>query len=329
MDVRQLTCFLAVVDHGGFTRAAEHLFIAQPSLSQTIKGLEGELGVPLFHRVGRRVVLSEAGAELMGPARVAVRDLDVVRSMAADLKSLRVGKLELIAMPSPALEPLTTLITDFMALHPSVRFGVEAAFTPEGVVEAVRGGVAEIGLLGTPQPFRSAAVDVVAMERQDLVLVLSPAGAQHESFRDRDTVDLRSLHGQRMIATQRGSLMRRVLDDALAEGVDVQIVVEAAHRTSILPLVMAGVGHAVLPSSWRAIAEDLGLRVVGLQPANPLHVAVISRLGDLTPGAREFLRLATAHARASDGLGPAADDRPVGDQTADDAAEDTTPGTSR
>lgn len=296
MDVRQLSCFLAVVDHGGFTRAAEHLFIAQPSLSQTIKGLESELGVPLFHRVGRRVVLSEAGAELMGPARVAVRDLDVVRSMAADLKSLRVGKLELIAMPSPALEPLTTLIADFTAQHPSVRIGVEAAFTPEGVVEAVRGGAAEIGLLGTPDPFRSAAVDVVAMDRQDLVLVLSPAGAQHEAFRDLDAVGLRDLDGQRLIATQRGSLMRRVLDEAVADGIDVRIVVEAAHRTSILPLVMAGVGHSVLPSSWRGLAETLGLRVLALEPSSALHVAMISRLGDLTPGAREFLRLATAHA---------------------------------
>lgn len=295
MDVRQLTCFLAVVDHGGFTRAAEHLYIAQPSLSQTIKGLEGELGVPLFHRVGRRVVLSEAGAELLGPARVAVRDLDVVRSMAADLKSLRVGKLELIAMPSPALEPLTALIADFTAQHPSVRVGIEAAFTPEGVVEAVRRGAAEIGLLGAPEPFRSAAVNVVAMARQELVLVLSPGS---EGLQDLEHVALEQLGGQRVIATQRGSLMRRVLDEALAEGIDLQIVVEAAHRTSILPLVMAGIGHAVLPSSWRVMAETLGLRVLELRPSSPLHVAVISRLGDLTPSAREFLRLAVGHAAA-------------------------------
>ena len=103
MDVRQLTYFLAVVDHGGFTRAAEQLLIAQPSLSQTIKGLERELGVPLFHRIGRRVVLSEAGEELVGPARVVVRDLEAARSAVDDLRGVRSGRLDVVAMPSPGV----------------------------------------------------------------------------------------------------------------------------------------------------------------------------------------------------------------------------------
>jgi hypothetical protein len=75
MDARQLEYFLAIVDHDGFGRAAQHLHIAQPSLSQVIAGLERELGVPLFHRIGRGVVLSPAGRELIGPARQVLRDL--------------------------------------------------------------------------------------------------------------------------------------------------------------------------------------------------------------------------------------------------------------
>ena len=120
MDTRQLRYFLAVVDQGGFVRAAEHLIIAQPSLSQTIATLERELGVPLFHRVGRKVVLSEAGEELVGPARLVLRDLDAARSSVDAVRGVRSGKLDLTTMPSPGIEPLTTMIAE---LHDPVSVG--------------------------------------------------------------------------------------------------------------------------------------------------------------------------------------------------------------
>ncbi len=138
MDTRKLKYFLAVVDHGGFNRAAEHLLIAQPSLSQTIAGLEKELGVPLFHRIGRRAVLSDAGKELVGPARVVMRDLDAAQSAVQSLRGIRSGRLDIITMPSPGIEPLTSMISDFTLSYPSVRLNVSAAFTPEEVVESVR-----------------------------------------------------------------------------------------------------------------------------------------------------------------------------------------------
>ena len=81
MDIRQLKFFLAVVDHNGFSRAAAHLLVAQPSLSQAIASFERELGMPLFHRIGRGVVLSEAGSALVGPARVVLRDLDEAKAI--------------------------------------------------------------------------------------------------------------------------------------------------------------------------------------------------------------------------------------------------------
>ena len=68
MDLRRLRLFLAVVDGGGMTRAAEAEHVSQPSVSQAIRELETELGTPLFHRVGRRVVLTAAGEAGPGPA---------------------------------------------------------------------------------------------------------------------------------------------------------------------------------------------------------------------------------------------------------------------
>lgn len=293
MDVRQLKYFLAVVDHEGFNRAAEHLLIAQPSLSQTIKTLEQEVGLPLFHRVGRRVVLSDAGKELVGPARVVVRDLEAAKSAVDALKGVRSGRLDLIAMPSPGIEPLTTMIATYSKKHPSITVNVEAAFTPDDVLASLRNGSSEIGLLGTDRPVRPAGVDVMQLERQPLMLIINPSA---DRFGGADTIRREDLGGHRVIVSQRGSLMRWLVDDILASGVDVEIVVEAAHRTSILPLVLAGVGHAVMPSSWSPLAQQSGLRVARIDPESELHVSVLSRQSDLTPAARAFLEVAADYA---------------------------------
>src|SRR5580704_6663240 len=106
MDVRQLRAFVAVVDHGGVTRAAAELHVAQPSLSQTIRSLEHEFGVELFHRVGRRLVLTSAGEALLGPARQVLRDMDTVGASVAQVKGLTAGRLDLVAEPTLATDPV-------------------------------------------------------------------------------------------------------------------------------------------------------------------------------------------------------------------------------
>ena len=101
MELRQLRYVLAVVDHGGFTRAAAAEHIAQPSLSQAIRVLERELGVELFYRLGRRVTLTPAGEAIIGPARQVLRDLATVHAVVADVQGLRAGHLDMVALPTP------------------------------------------------------------------------------------------------------------------------------------------------------------------------------------------------------------------------------------
>ena len=286
MDARQLTYFLAVVDHGGFNRAAEHLFIAQPSLSQAIAGLERDLGVKLFHRIGRQVLLSEAGQALVGPARVVLRDLEAARSSVDAVRGVRSGRLDISSMPSPGIEPLTTLATSFLTRHPLVTLNVEAAFTADDVIRAVRSGSCEVGLAGGREPFRIAGVNIRPIEQQPIILIVNPHA---DTFGTADRVHRKDLEGHRFIVSQRGSLMRWVLDDILASGVDAHIAVEVAHRTSILPMVLAGVGHAVMPSAWSPLAHSSGLRTLTIRPVSLLHVAVLSRASGLTPTAEAFL----------------------------------------
>ena len=296
MDVRQLKYFLAVADYGGFSKAAAQLKIAQPSLSQTIAHLEQELGMPLFHRVGRGVVLSDAGKALVGPARVVLRDIDEATAAMRELKGLRGGRLDLITMASPGIEPLTTILTTFTRDHPDLTVNTRTGFTPEEILDSVRSGTCEIGVLGSAQPTLAPDLDVIELESQALVLISGP----DERLPAGRTVRREALSGCRMIVFQRGSPMRALVDDVLAEGIEVTIVAEVADRASILPLVLNGIGRAVILSSWTQSARRAGARVQRIVPESYLHVAAVSRRTHLTAPAAALM----AEARRYSGQTP-------------------------
>ncbi|MFF7467628.1 LysR substrate-binding domain-containing protein [Streptomyces sp. NPDC008092] len=285
MDVRQLEYFLAVVDHGGFNRAASVLYLSQPSLSQAVRALERDLGSELFHRIGRRAVLTEAGRALIEPAREAVRSLQLARASVESVHGLRSGRVDIAAMPSQAIEPLTGFIRSFARSHPSVSVRVQAAFTPRDVTEMVRTGASELGLLASPVGLANGDVRTYPLSDQRFVLLAPPDGP----FPPGVPVRHDQLSGHRLIAGQQGTGMRRFVDDLLSEGVALTVGVETEHRVAILPLVLGGAGLAVVTDSWRGWAERSGALVLDLEPGTSLHVALVSRRAPLTPAAAAFL----------------------------------------
>ncbi|MFI0446937.1 LysR family transcriptional regulator [Actinomadura sp. 6N118] len=288
MDVRQLEYFLAVVDHGGFNRAASALYIAQPSLSQAIRLLEKDLGSPLFHRIGRRVVLTEAGKSLIGPARQAVRSLEVARESVTTALGSRTGRLTIASMPSPAVEPLSSMIHGFTSAHPGVQVILREAPVSQAVIDLTRNGVTELGLLSAWSPPATADVDLHPVEEQRLVLVSAPDGP----FAPGPPLPRERLAGQRVIAGERGTAMRRLVDEIRASGIDLCIAVETEHRAAILPLVLKGVGVGILAEAWRPLALRAGAVVLDLDPPASLHLFLVSRKGWLSPAAKDFLTMA-------------------------------------
>lgn len=289
MDVRQLEYFLAVVDHGGFNRAASALYLAQPSLSQAIRALERDLGSELFHRIGRKAVLTEAGTALIEPARAAVRSLEMARATVESVHGLRSGRVDIAAMPSQSIEPLTGMIRRFAERHPQVSVAVQAAFTPKDVTETVRTGKAELGLVASPAPLPAADVRPYPVMEQKFVLLTPPDGP----FPPGAPVRREQLAGQRLIVGQQGTGMRQYVDDLRAAGVEWTLAVQSEHRIALVPLVLGGVGLAVVTDSWRDFAERAGALVLDIEPATTLHVALLSRKTGLTPAARAFLASAT------------------------------------
>lgn len=291
MDVRQLKYFLSVVDHGGFSRAATALYLAQPSLSQAIRALEKDLGSQLFHRVGRRVVLTDAGHALIGPARQVVRGLAVARSSVEAVEHLHTGRVEIAAMPSPAVEPLSSMIRDFAERHPGVVVSIRDASVPNAVLDSVRTGVTELGLLSARELPTTSEVDLQPVGEQRFVLVAPPDGP----FAPGPAVPRERLAGHRLIVGEQGTGMRQLVEEIRASGVDLTIAVESEHRESLLPLVLKGVGIGVLAEAWRPLAHRAGAVVLDLDPPASLRLAMVSRKGWLTPAAAEFLAIAAEH----------------------------------
>ena len=133
---------------------------------------------------------------------------------------------------------------------------------------------------------------MIQLEDQALVLVT----ASDTQMAAAPVIFREDLAGHRLVVSQRGSLMRQLVDDVLASGVEANIVAEVAHRTSILPLVLSGFADAVLPASWAPLARRAGAQVLRIEPASHLRVALIARSAELTPAARAFQETARQYA---------------------------------
>src|SRR6476659_7876744 len=150
MDLRQLRYALAVVDEGTFTAAAAACFVAQPSLSQAVAALERELGATLFDRLGRRAALTAAGEAFVPAAREALRAVDTIRADVAAVTGVVAGHLDLVALPTLAVDPVTPLVGAFRRTHPGVVVRLAHPDDTGELLDRVRSGASELGITELP-----------------------------------------------------------------------------------------------------------------------------------------------------------------------------------
>ncbi|MGL5867090.1 MAG: LysR family transcriptional regulator [Dermatophilaceae bacterium] len=289
MDVRQLRAFLAVVDRGGVRRAAEHLHLAQPSVSHNLKTLERDLGVRLFHRTGRSLRLTSAGEALVGPARAVCVDLDVARATVESVWGRRDGGHLVVAVtPSQAVDPLPGVLAALAKARPGVQVSVLARATIDDVVTTLREGAAEIGLAAAPdRPYRSRDLQVHHLTTQGFAVVARPDVGLPEGPCRPD-----ALPGAGLVVGQTGSGVRRAADEVLDASPGSHVVVSVEHREAVLPLVVAGLGMAIVAEALVPVAQAMGLATASLVTEHVLHIEVVRRRGALSPVAGILWELA-------------------------------------
>ena len=291
MDLRQVDYVLAVVDRGSFTKAAASMQVSQPSLSDGIRRLEAELGVRLFHRLGRSVELTDAGRAFVGPARRLTRDREAVLESVATVRDLHGGTLDIVALPTLAADPLGRLVGGLRKAHPGIAVRIAAPEDDGAVVAMVLDGRSELGLteLRTGRDKSGDELVAVSLERQELVAVCPPRTRLTTSGR----LPVARLRGMPLVTTPSGTSTRDLLDRALASaGVDPLIAVETSQREAIAPLVLNGAGTSFLPARLAEPLAAQGAVVARLVPTLSRTIGLVHRPSPLTPAARAFVELA-------------------------------------
>ena len=269
-SIRQLEYFLAVAEERQFTRAAERLHVAQPSVSAQIRRLELVLGTTLFHRASGPATLTDAGKELLPLARRVLGALtDVVQGM-AELDGLRRGRVAVGATPSLAVAFLPAALARFHARYPEISLTVTEDAS-QHLVEQLEAGALDLAL--GIMPLRQPTLEHVLLAIEELVVVTA---AGHE-LAGREQISIADLEGVPMIMFREGYDARAGIFAAFeGAGFAPTVAVEGGEMGSVLSMVAAGLGAAIVPSI--VAANGAGLHVLRLRtPRLERQIALVKR----------------------------------------------------
>lgn len=242
MDLHQLRSFVAVAEAGGFSRAAARLHLSQPALSRRVRGLEGELGVRLFDRVGRATGLTAEGLDLLRRARALVADSEALAERARTLRDGETGVLRVGTTP----QTLESLLSAFLPRYRGRHLGVEVHLVEDGgprvLAELERG---QLHLAVTVEDPRFGG------RRLFPGIALAVMARGHRLARHR-RLDVRDLADEPLLVLRREFGTRQWLEAACeATRTRPRIVLESAAPHALAALANAGYGVAIVPSNLR------------------------------------------------------------------------------
>ncbi|HOF05521.1 MAG TPA: LysR family transcriptional regulator [Syntrophales bacterium] len=272
MELRHLTYFIAVAEELHFGRAAQRLHISQPPLSQQIRRLEEEIGVRLLNRTKRRVEITPAGEAFLAEARqiIAAAEEAVRRAVRADKGEI--GSLAVGFIGSANYSVLPPVIREFRRRFPDVEISLTEMNT-SNQIEALRAGRIQAGFLRPPPGIEAAGLATAPVFREPLVVAMS----QNHPLQGELTLPLRLLAKESfiMIPRRRGpGYFDYLITLCRQEGFSPYIVLEASQFHTIIGLVAAELGIAVVPASMqRSRFAGVVFRTVAGGAETVLHMA--------------------------------------------------------
>jgi LysR family hydrogen peroxide-inducible transcriptional activator len=287
MEMHQLRYVVAVARTGNFSRAAEQCHVAQPSLSQQIKKLEGELGQRLFDRMKREARLTAHGELFLRRAVKILEETDAAKREANDARNLLGGILAVGVLPTIAPYLLPDLLASFTKKFP----GVETIIHEDTTAQLLKQLLSyEIDLALASRPIEDQRLEVRDLFGEELKLGLPP---HHRLIRKR-LIKFSDLHNEQLIVMRPGHCLGdQMLGFCGREGAHPKISFRSAQLETIQALVRAGVGLSLIPEMavLKNRKEAPEYRSLAAPKPERKIVAVWPRQRPLSRAANEFLRL--------------------------------------
>jgi DNA-binding transcriptional LysR family regulator len=254
MDLLQLEHFLAVVDEGSFTRAAERVFRTQPAVSASVKKLEQAIGAPLFARDTPELTLTSEGKELVESARKMLKLRDDALGRIRKIRSLSSGSLSIAAHESAAVYLLPKPLRKYLKSFPKIRIGLERRGTAD-IPGSVMDREVDVGFVReTPA---AHGLSSMLVHSDTLVPIASP---RHVLARRRQ-VTLKDLEGEPFVVHYRCSTTEQILRTFESRNLRCNITAELCSFENVKEFVMNDVGLAIIPTICAAKELEAGTLV--------------------------------------------------------------------
>ncbi|WP_273847074.1 LysR family transcriptional regulator [Rubrobacter calidifluminis] len=290
MLFKQIECFLAVARLGNVSRAAEEMFLTQPTLTARIKALEEELGAQLFARTSRGMRLTEAGKEFLPHAERVMKSVEEGRRKIEELNGLTGGRLVIGSSPGVSTYALPALLERFSGAYPKVSISVRTGHS-EDVLQMVLDDEVQLGLA---REIEHAEVESIPLYEDELVLVVYPEHA----FTEKGTATLGEVSREQIVMFDTASSYYGLTRDLLRKaGVTRFRTLELDNIEAAKRMVEHRLGVAFLPRTAVVRAVEAGrLCIIELEDAPRTRRPIVAlRRKDLPspPPVEAFLEIAS------------------------------------
>ncbi|WP_138431959.1 transcriptional regulator CynR [Fodinibius saliphilus] len=275
MELRQLKYLVSIAEEGTFTAAAEKLFISQSALSQQVKRMEEELGVPLFDRSRNRLRFTEAGEILHQRAKKIINEVKEAKNAIEDLEGLCRGTLSIGVVQTVNAYLIPRVVSHFSREYPKVKLAIEELSAPL-LEEKLYNHELDIGISFNPSVYSELDFDRIFSEQ---LLMIVNAG---HKLADRTAIDVKEMDGQQLLLLSHGYCTRRIWDAvAQEEEVEPNVQIEMNTIDGLLSAIQYNtkVG-TILPALTMEMKAAEGLMAIHLEKPSPQReVGILWRKG--------------------------------------------------